>query len=102
MNLHTYVLCLILYFILNNTIHGLEPRWKEKREERQECKYFNASCVTFFTFETDAAGKYPSPKKSTEGFPFNHAICVYKYLKRSMASLNMKVWSILIVTIYLV
>ena len=75
-----YVLCLMLYIILNNTIHGVEPRRREKREERQGCKYFNASCVTFFfTFETDAAGKYLSPKRSTEGFPFNHAICVYKY-----------------------
>ena len=94
-----YVLCLMLYVILNNTIHGVEQRWREKREEKQGCKYFNASCVTFFfTFETDAAGKYLSPKTSTEGFPFNHAICVYKYLKRSMASLNM---TVLKVTIYL-
>ena len=97
-----YVLYLMLYIILNNTIHGVEPRGREKREERQGCKYFNASCVTiFFTFETDAAGKYISPKRSTEGFPFNHAICVYKYLNRSMAFLNMAVWPNLIVTIYL-
>ena len=55
------------------------------------------SNVFFFTFETDAAGKYLSPKMSTEGFPFNHAICVYKYLNtRSMAILNMTVWPILI------
>ena len=102
MNLHTYVfLCLMLYIILNNTIHGVEPRWREKQEERQWCKYFNASCVTFFTFETDAAGKYLSPKKSTEGFPFNHAICVYKYLNRCMAILNMTVWPISILTLYL-
>ena len=38
-------------------------------------------------------------KKSTEGFPFNHAICVYKYLNRSMAILNMTVLPILIVSI---
>ena len=48
-------------------------------------------CNVFFTFETDAAGKYLSPKMSTEGFPFNHAICVYKYLNRSLAILNMTV-----------
>ena len=71
-----YVLCLMLYLILNNTIYGVEPRWREKRDKRQGCKYFNASCVTFFTFEIDAAGKYRSPKKATEGFPFNHALCV--------------------------
>ena len=72
-----YVLCLMLYIILNNTIHEVEPRWREKRDERQGCKYLNASCVTFFfTFEIDAAGKYLSPKKSTVGFPFNNAICV--------------------------
>ena len=28
---------------------------------------------------------------STEGFPFNHAICIYKYLNRSLAILNMTV-----------
>ena len=61
--IHMYVLCLMLYLILNNTIHGVEPRWREKRDKRQGCKYFNASCVTFFTFEIDAAGKYRSPKK---------------------------------------
>ena len=55
----------------------------------------------FFKFETDAAGKYLSPKMSTEAFPFNHAIYVYKYLNRSMAILNMTVWPILIVTLYL-
>ena len=71
-----YVLCLMLYIILNYTIHEVEPRWGEKREERQRCKYFNVSCVTFFTFEIDAAGKYLSPKKPTEGFPFKRAICV--------------------------
>ena len=71
-----YVLCLMLYIILNYTIHEVEPRWGEKWEERQGCKYFNASCVTFFTFEIDAAGKYLSSKKSIEDFPFNRAICV--------------------------
>ena len=71
-----YVLCLMLHIILNYTIHEVEPRWGEKREERQGCKYFNASCETFFTFEIDAAGKYLSPKKSIEGFQFNRAICV--------------------------
>ena len=64
-----YVLCMMLCII-----HlGIELRWKEKREERQGCKYFNASCVTFFlTFEIDAAGKYLSPKNLL----FNHTICV--------------------------
>ena len=57
-----YVLCMMLCIILNNIILWVEPRWKENREERQGCKYFNASCVTFLTFEIDAAGKYLSPK----------------------------------------
>ena len=64
-----YVLCSMLYIILNNTIHGVEPRWKEKREEEQERKYFNATCVTFFfTFEIDAAGKFLSPKSLLKVF----------------------------------
>ena len=67
-----YVLCMILCIILNTISLGVEPRWKEKREERQGCKYFNASCVTFLTFEIDAAGKYLSPKNLL----FNHTICV--------------------------
>ena len=67
-----YVLCMMLCIILNNIIFGVEPRWKERREERQGCEYFNASCVTFLTFEIDAAGKYLSPKNLL----FNHTICV--------------------------
>ena len=74
---------------------------ERKAGRKTRVQVFNASCVTFFTFETDAACKYLSPKKSSEGFPFNHAICVYKYLNRSMAILNMAVWPILIVTLYL-
>ena len=102
MNLHTsvcFVLDVVHHFKQQNSWG--RTKMERKAEERQGCKYFNASCVTFFTFETDAAGKYPSPKKSTEGFPFNHAICVYKYLNRSMAILKMTVRPILIVTIYL-
>ena len=69
MNLHTYVLFVLdVNIILNNTMHGVEPRWKEKREERQGCKYFNVSCVKFFTFEIDAAGKYLSPKSLLKVF----------------------------------
>ena len=73
MNLHTYV-CFVYDVVhhFNNIILGVEPRWKEKREERQGCKYFNASCVTFLTFEIDAAGKYISPKNLL----FNYTICV--------------------------
>ena len=67
-----YVLCMMLCIILNNIILWVEPSWKEKREERQGCKYFNASCVTFLTFEIDAARKYLSPKNLL----FNHTICV--------------------------
>ena len=67
-----YVLCMMLCIILNNIILGVEPSWKEKREEKQGCMYFNASCVTFLTFEIDAAGKYLSPKNLL----FNHTICV--------------------------
>ena len=67
-----YVLCMMLCIILSNIILGVEPSWKEKREERQGCKYFNASCVTFLTFEIDAAGKYLSPKNLL----INHTICV--------------------------
>ena len=57
-----YVLCMMLCIIINNTIHGVEPRWKEKKEEKQGCKYFNASYVTFVAFEIDVAGEYLSPK----------------------------------------
>ena len=67
-----YVLRMMLCIILNNIILGVKPRWKEKRGERQGRRYFNASCVTFFTFEIDAAGKYCSPKNLL----FNHTICV--------------------------
>ena len=66
------VLCMMLCIILNNIILGVEPRWKEKRGKRQGCKYFNASCVTFLTFEIDAAGKYLSQKNLL----FNHTISV--------------------------
>ena len=77
MNLHTYV-CFVLDVVPYFKQHNSWGRTKmeRKRDKRQGCKYFNASCVTFFTFEIDAAGKYRSPKKATEGFPFNHALCV--------------------------
>ena len=67
-----YCLCMMLCIILYNIILGVELRCKEKREERQGCKYINAYCVTFLTFEIDAAGKYLSPKN----LPFNNTICV--------------------------
>ena len=59
-----YVLCMMLYIILNNTIHRGRTKMeiKKVRKTRQKYKYFNASCVTFFTVEIDAAGKYLSPK----------------------------------------
>ena len=59
-----YVLCMKLYIILNNTVHRGRTKIeiKNKRQERQKYKYFNASCLTcFFTFEIDTAGKYLSP-----------------------------------------
>ena len=57
-----YVLCMMLFITLNNTIHRGKTKMEIKRYERQKYTYFNAFCVTFFTFEIDAAGKYLSPK----------------------------------------
>ena len=57
-----YVLCMMLYIILNNTIHRGRTKMEIKKKEIQKYKYSNASCVTFFTFEIDAAGKYLGPK----------------------------------------
>ena len=64
MNLHTYVCwCMMLYIILNNTIHRGRTKMEIKKgKKEQKYKYFNASCVTVFTFEIDADGKYLSPK----------------------------------------
>ena len=73
MNLHTYV-CFVYDVVHHFKQHNSWGRTKmgKKREERQGCKYFKASCVTFLTFEIDAAGKYLSPKNLL----FNHTICV--------------------------
>ena len=35
----------MLCIVLNNTIHGIELSWKEKREETQVCKYLIAIIV---------------------------------------------------------
>ena len=104
MNLHTYV-CFVLDVVYNFKQHNSWGRTKTERKAGRKTRVQVFQCILcnvfFFTFETDAAGKYLSPKRTTEGFPFNHAICVYKYLNRSMVFLNMTVWPNLIVTIYL-
>ena len=84
-----FVLCMMLCIILNNTMHGVEPKWKEDREERQDCKYFNASCVTFCTFEIDAAGKYLRLKSILYYSVQPCYLC--KYSNRSMTLLYMTI-----------
>ena len=56
--IHMYVLCMMLYIILNNTIH----RGRTKMEIKKGKKYKSTSILMhpvlrYFTFEIDAAGK---------------------------------------------
>ena len=58
-----YVLRMMLYIILNNTIH----RNRSKMEIKKGKKYKSTSILMhpvyrFFTFEINAAGKYLGPK----------------------------------------
>ena len=51
-----YVLCMILYIILNNAIHRGKTKSAIQMVRKTKVQVFNASCVTFFKFEIDAAG----------------------------------------------